>query len=171
MKNKKMIMTALIMIFLIPLFLISGEEKKYFKDFTLQTTDDTEISLYEKYKDQNKLIILDMFAFWCGPCKMEIPGFIELQKKYPDDLIMIGVSYDRTSLKEILKSKKKFNINYDLLKGDDKLVAYINLRGIPRTFILSPSFEVLEDFTGYHSVADFEQVIKEFIAERDMEKD
>ncbi|HYP16122.1 MAG TPA: TlpA disulfide reductase family protein, partial [Opitutus sp.] len=46
----------------------------------------------EQFK--GKVVVVDFWATWCGPCRVEIPGYVALQKKYADDLVVIGMSLD-----------------------------------------------------------------------------
>ncbi len=60
-------------------------------DFTIKDLDGKDVSL-TSYK--GKVILLNFWATWCGPCKAEIPGFVELQSKYKNDLVVVGYSVD-----------------------------------------------------------------------------
>ena len=63
-------------------------------DFKLKDLDGKEVSL-ASFK--GKVVLLNFWATWCGPCKAEIPGFVELQEKYRDKLTIIGYSVDDTA--------------------------------------------------------------------------
>ena len=65
-------------------------------NFKLKDMDGKEIEL-ASFKDPNKVVLLNFWATWCGPCKAEIPGFVELQEKYKDKLTIIGYSVDDTA--------------------------------------------------------------------------
>src|SRR5664279_746880 len=58
-----------------------------FPEFTVKSLDGKESSL-AKYR--GKIVILDLFATWCPPCRMEIPEFIHLQSKYPKQVAVVG---------------------------------------------------------------------------------
>jgi len=72
-----------------------------------------------KFSDfSGKVIILDLWATWCPPCRQEIPAFIELQKQYEKKgLVIIGISLDRTKA-PVIQFAKKFGINYPVVMGD-----------------------------------------------------
>ena len=61
------------------------------KDFTLPGLDGKPLTL-SAYK--GKVVLLNFWATWCGPCKAEIPGFVELQQQYKNDLVVVGLSVD-----------------------------------------------------------------------------
>ena len=66
-------------------------------DFTMKDIDGKEVSL--RRSDKGKVVLLNFWATWCGPCKAEIPGFVELQEKYRDKLMIVGFSVDDTAEK------------------------------------------------------------------------
>ena len=71
-----------------------------------------------------KVVILDFWATWCPPCKAEIPGFVELQKKYGDKgLVIVGVSLDEKGPAVVKPFMQQFGVNYPIVMGDEKIVA------------------------------------------------
>src|SRR4051812_34019602 len=83
--------------------------KKANLDFTLKDADGKDLHLSD-YK--GKVILLDFWATWCGPCKYEIPAFVELQERYGSQgLQVIGVSVDDTAEK-LPPFVKQFKMNY-----------------------------------------------------------
>lgn len=109
-----------------------------------------------------KVIILDFWATWCGPCRMEIPGFIELQKKYEKlGLVVVGVSLDQDGTEVVKAFKEKFGVNYPLVMGDAKVVeAFGGVEAIPTTFIIDRAGRIVNQHVGYADKAEFEREIK-----------
>src|SRR5919197_569137 len=67
-----------------------------------------------KFSDfRGKVVILDFWATWCMPCRVEIPHFVELQKQYGDKgLAIIGVSLDKQGPELVKNFVKQFGMNY-----------------------------------------------------------
>jgi thiol-disulfide isomerase/thioredoxin len=68
---------------------LKDESNQQAPNFTLKDLEGEEVSLSDY---EGKIIFVNFWATWCGPCKREIPGFIELQNKYKDDLVILGIS-------------------------------------------------------------------------------
>ena len=106
-------------------------------DFTMKDTNGKDVRLSD-YK--GKVILLDFWATWCGPCKYEIPVFVELQKQYgKDGLQVIGVSVDDTPEK-LEPFVKQFKMNYPVLQGlghDDVQDSYGPMFAMPINVLIS----------------------------------
>ena len=100
-------------------------------NFTLKDVDGKDVKLASL---KGKVVLLDFWATWCGPCKIEIPWFIEFQKKYgKDGLQVVGVSVDDTQAK-LKPYVAQMKMNYPVLQGldhDDVQDAYGPMFGIP----------------------------------------
>jgi thiol-disulfide isomerase/thioredoxin len=109
-----------------------------------------------------KVVILDFWATWCGPCRMEIPGFIELQKQYADKgLVVVGVSLDQDGASVVKSFMDKMGINYPVVLGDETVVnAFGGVEGIPTTFIIDRKGEIVGKHVGYAPKTEFEADIK-----------
>lgn len=132
-------------------------------DFTLKRIGQGEYTLSKEAK--NKVVILDFFATWCGPCRMEIPGFVELYQEYKNQgLEIIGVSMDSNPPKAIPSFASKYRIDYPIVIADPAVVAaYGGIRGIPTTFIIDRKGNVVKKYVGYVAKNVFEEEIKELL--------
>ena len=87
---------------------------------------------------KNKVVLVNFWATWCAPCIVEIPWFIEFQKKYgPQGLEIVGISMDEPGDKGVIPFVKKHNMTYTVLLGDDKVAdQFGGLLGLPTTFLV-----------------------------------
>jgi thiol-disulfide isomerase/thioredoxin len=108
-----------------------------------------------------KVVVLDFWATWCPPCKQEIPGFIDLQKKYGEKgLVILGVSLDEGGPEVVKPFIKEFGINYPIVMGDEKIVsAFGGIEGIPTTFIINRKGEIVAKHVGFRPTEAFEKEI------------
>src|SRR5689334_15426763 len=70
---------------------------------------------------RGKIVLLNFWATWCGPCRAEIPDLIELQKKYKDQLAIIALATDEDEPAEVKKFAQKAGINYRIGMATDPL--------------------------------------------------
>jgi thiol-disulfide isomerase/thioredoxin len=92
-----------------------------------------------KFSDfRGTVLILDFWATWCTPCRVEIAHFVELQKQYGDKgLTVIGVSLDEQGPEVVKKFVKQFGVNYPIVIGNEKVAeAYGGIYAIPTTFVI-----------------------------------
>ena len=128
-------------------------------DFTMKDLDGKEVSL-TSFK--GKVILLNFWATWCGPCKAEIPGFVELQSKYKNDLVVVGYSVDDEAPKARAFATE-YKMNYPILLGEgreDVQDAYGPIWGIPASFLISRDGKVCKKHLGIAPIAQFEREIK-----------
>jgi thiol-disulfide isomerase/thioredoxin len=132
-------------------------------NFTLKDVKGKDVSLTEF---KGKVVLLDFWATWCGPCKIEIPHFIEFQNAYgPEGFQVIGVSVDDTADKlEPYVSEMK--MNYPVLQGlghDDLQDAYGPIFGIPVSVLISREGKICATHTGLTGKDVFEREIKSLL--------
>lgn len=125
----------------------------------MKDLDGKEVSL-ASFK--GKVILLNFWATWCGPCKAEIPGFVELQEQFKKDLVIVGYSVDDTADKARAFAKE-WKINYPILLGEgreDVQDAFGPIYGIPASFLISKDGKVCRRHMGIAPKAVFEKEIK-----------
>jgi thiol-disulfide isomerase/thioredoxin len=129
-------------------------------NFTLKDANDRDVAL-SQYK--GKVIVIDFWATWCGPCKVEIPHFVEFQEKYGKaGLQIVGISVDDTADK-LAPYIRDMKMNYPVLQGldhDDLQEAYGPIVGIPVSVLISRDGKVCATHTGLTGKDVFEREIK-----------
>ncbi|MEO8130942.1 MAG: redoxin domain-containing protein [Bryobacteraceae bacterium] len=134
--------------------------------FTLKDAEGKTVSL-EDYK--GKVVLLNFWATWCGPCKIEIPWFVAFEQKYKDKgFSVIGVSMDEegwTLVKPFLAEEK---INYRVLLGNDSVgTLYGGVDSLPTTFVIDREGNIAATHIGLVSKSDYEDEIVQLLdAER-----
>jgi thiol-disulfide isomerase/thioredoxin len=129
-------------------------------NFTLKDVANKDVPLASL---KGKVILLDFWATWCAPCKIEIPWFIEFQNKYgKDGLQVVGVSVDDT-LDKLKPFVSQMKMNYIVLQGldhDDMQDAFGPIFGVPVTLVISRDGKICSRHTGLGSKQNFENAIK-----------
>jgi thiol-disulfide isomerase/thioredoxin len=127
--------------------------------FTLKDMHGADVAL-ASFK--GKIILLNFWATWCGPCKAEIPDLVKLQEQYPDDLVVLGFSVD-DPVDKLQAYAAEYKMNYPVLVGngrDDVQDAFGPLYGIPVSVIIGRDGRIMKKHSGIASKAQFEREIK-----------
>jgi peroxiredoxin len=128
--------------------------------YTIKDMDGATVRLAD-YK--GKVILLNYWATWCGPCKVEIPDLVALQDKYKDQgFVVLGVSQDDDP--ETLRAfASAFKMNYPVLVGRDQpdlLDAQGPLWGLPTSYLIARDGTICTRHLGPAKKEDFEREIK-----------
>lgn len=101
-----------------------------------------------------KVLIVDLWATWCGPCKQEIPHLVKIAKEYKDKGVeVIGLTNENpeTDAEGVKQFSELLNINYPIGWADDEMQAGL-MRGrnsIPQTFIIGRDGKIVKHFVGF----------------------
>lgn len=126
-------------------------------DFSLKDVTGNSFALSDY---TGKVKIINFWATWCPPCRMEIPDFQSLYEKYSGgDFVMIGISLDDNS--EIVKKFiDQYKVTYPIVMGNEEVAnSYGGIRGIPTTFVVDKEGKVYKKYIGYTEGRVFEQDI------------
>ena len=132
-------------------------------DYTLKDMDGNDVDLASF---RGNVILLNFWATWCGPCKIEIPGFIELQDEYGDEgFVVLGLSTDDTPDK-IQPFAKEFAVNYPMLVGldeDEFQEAWGPIWGLPMSFWIDRDGTWCKTHMGIGTKEEFEEDLKSLL--------
>jgi len=124
-----------------------GANRPLSLNFTLHTLDGKPFTLHD---NKGKVIIMDFWATWCGPCRKEIPELIKLNDDFKKKgLLVIGVGLDNPN--KLKNFADKYKIDYTILQGTQQIAKDYGVRGIPTTYILDKKGRVIQRFVGYYS--------------------
>lgn len=116
-------------------------------------SSDGKRSVFSEYK--GKVLVLDFYATWCGPCRNSVPHLIGLQKKHEDEgLVVVGLNVGGPGdEQEVPAFAKEFGIQYTLATPDEDLATFLlaDQDAIPQTFVFDRQGQLVERFIGYGS--------------------
>jgi peroxiredoxin len=135
-------------------------------DFTLQSLDGKSVHLTDF---RGKAVLLNFWATWCEPCKIEMPWFVELQKQYgPEGLQIVGISADEGDSKDgVSEFAKTMGVNYPILLGKEAVVdAYGGVQFLPTTFYIDRNGKIVDRVFGLKGKGEIEDDVKRALAEK-----
>jgi thiol-disulfide isomerase/thioredoxin len=130
-------------------------------DFSLKSVPDGKTVTLSSLR--GKAVVVNFWATWCGPCKIEMPWLVDLQKKYGDQgLQIVGITKDDSNEATIAKFTQKMGVNYTVLVGNQQVVdSYGGVVGLPTSFFVNRSGKVVHEIVGLDSESKFEAAIKQ----------
>ena len=127
---------------------------------------------------EGKIVIVDLWGTWCGPCQKVIPHLVEMQKAYKDDLAVVGITYEehddeaeamagiyqneenRTEvIQRVSDFAKEQGINYTLAMGDLSTLQMAELRGFPTMLFIDRAGKVRLKVVGSHPREQLERYL------------
>jgi thiol-disulfide isomerase/thioredoxin len=127
---------------------------------TTKTTDGKAIALTDL---KDKVVLLNFWATWCGPCRQEMPAIAALQKKYKDrGLVVLGVASDDTPepVQEYLKTNPQPFTNIyttDMIRKD------YAIQSLPTTVLIDKSGKIVFDIDGYDPRLDLGKIVEKYL--------
>jgi len=115
---------------------------------------------------RGKAVLINFWATYCGPCKVEMPWLVELQNKYgPQGFQILGVTEDDAGDKEVIDFARKMKLNYPVLRGNNAVMDQYPGDGLPLSFYLDRSGKVVLRVVGLVSESVMEDAIKKSLAQ------
>ena len=124
-------------------------------DLTMETLDGVTISMAEQ---RGKVVLVNFWATWCGPCREEIPFLVRLAERYPDHLTVIGVSEDHGSPDAVAAFAGQYGVNYPIVMSTPEIKrAFPGVFALPTSFVVDPAGRMVESHVGLISPVILEQ--------------
>jgi peroxiredoxin len=133
-------------------------------DFTLKTLDGNTLKLSDL---RGKAVVLNFWATWCPPCKVELPWFVDLQKQYgPQGLQIVGISEDEGGKEKVAAFVKEMGVNYTVAVDDDTVSRkYGDVEDLPTTFYIDRSGKIVQFAMGLVDRSEIEDKMKVALAQ------
>jgi peroxiredoxin len=134
-------------------------------DFALESLDGKTTHLSDF---RGKAVLLNFWATWCGPCKIEMPWFVDFQKQYgAQGFQIIGVAMDDASKEDISKFAKDMGVNYPILIGKEAVGdQYGGVPALPETFLIGRDGKIVDKIIGLRGKAEIADSIQEALNTR-----
>src|SRR6266852_326393 len=113
---------------------------------------------------KGKVILLNFWATWCGPCRAEIPDLVELQDKYKERLQILGLVVDDDDQDAIKEFTEKFSINYPVAIATNEIrLQYGGIAALPTSFVLDADGRIVQKHEGLRDPVLYETEIRSLL--------
>ncbi|MBQ9855003.1 MAG: redoxin domain-containing protein [Clostridia bacterium] len=166
---KKYIALVMTLILALGILTVSNASGTYqagdiMNDFTIVTHDGKSISLYETLKSK-ELVMINIWASWCGPCRSEFPYMEEVYKEYSDRVEIIAVSCDANDTKKTIgEFAKDLGLTFPMGQDTANLAYLFNAQYIPTTALISKTGRIeFVESSAMSSTDDFRNLFEAFL--------
>jgi cytochrome c biogenesis protein CcmG/thiol:disulfide interchange protein DsbE len=125
---------------------------------------------------RGKVVLVDLWGTWCGPCRMAVPHLVELGNKYRElGLVVVGINFEErrgwgdlaTLKQQIPREARSLHINYPLLMGTREVLAQVpGFRGFPTMLFLDHQGRVRHTKVGAGQLEELESLVQALLGER-----
>lgn len=127
---------------------VGTEQGQFPPAFSLPDLHGADVSLADF---EGKVVVLDLWATWCPPCRQEIPFLVELYEEFEaQGLVVVGVGLDQGGAPTLAPFVEENGITYPILVGDRDVQAAYGVTGIPTTFVIGRDGRIVSKHVGYH---------------------
>jgi thiol-disulfide isomerase/thioredoxin len=110
---------------------------------------------------QGKVVLLSFWATWCPPCREEIPELNTLIKRYPDRLVVIGISQDDGPASDVVDFAQKIGMEYPIVMGSKEMSEeYGGVPALPTTFVVNPDGKIVQKHVGLFPIEVYDREIR-----------
>lgn len=142
---------------------LKPENRTLAPDFVLSEASGHPVRLSDL---RGKVVLLNFWATWCAPCRLEIPWFVEFQKTYRDqDFTILGVSLDEDDWSAVRPYIQTRNVNYTVVTGNDEVARLYGADSLPTTLLIDRSGRVVARHVGVCGKSEYESEIRRALAE------
>jgi len=138
------------------------EERRPAPEFALKDADGKEHKLSDF---KGRVVLLNFWATWCGPCKIEMPWFVDFQRKYKDQgFTVLAVSLDDEGWEVVRPFVDDLNLNFPVLLGNDVMAdEFGGVVALPTTFMIDKDGKIYKMHQGLVSKGDYEEDIEKLL--------
>jgi len=130
-------------------------------DFTLKDLNGKSVRLADL---KGKVVLVEFWATWCGPCQASIPGLERLHRAYSGKgLVVLGVSVDGGEWDLVRSFAAEKGMTYAILQGDEEVSNSYRVRAIPATFLVNKDGMIAKQYLGEAFEADMERDIRSLL--------
>src|SRR5947209_1946778 len=132
----------------------AAKDRKHAPNFALKDADGRTVRLSDY---RGKVVLLDFWATWCGPCKIEIPWFIDMQRRNKDrGFEVLGVAMDDDGWESVKPFVSEHGVNYRIVLGDDATAQiYGGVEALPTSFLIDQAGNIAAVHVGLAPKKDF----------------
>jgi thiol-disulfide isomerase/thioredoxin len=132
--------------------------------FQLNDLEGKPVSLAEA---KGKIVLLNFWATWCGPCRAEIPDLVDLQKRYADKLEIIALATDEDDPDDLRRFILQSGINYRVAMTSDEVRRdYGGIAALPTSFVIDPQGRIVQKHVGLNDPTIYELEVKAMLGQR-----
>jgi len=143
-----------------------AKERKEAPEFSLKDIDGRTVKLSD-YK--GRVVLLNFWATWCGPCKIEIPWFVEFEQQLKHKgFAVLGVAMDEDGWEVVKPFLAELKVNYRTLMGNDSIAQlYGGVDSLPTSFLIDREGKIASIHVGLVSKGDYEHEIEQLLSSSD----